>query len=100
MTVMLVSLGARKWGASRGTVILMGVALNALLGAVSDTVTTFSPEVSMMSNDFKIGDFSSVTYAKLIPDTVIVLISVLILLTFSNELDVLTLVTKTPKGLE
>ena len=66
---------------------------------VSDTVTTFSPEVSMMSNDFKIGDFSSVTYAKLIPATVIVLISVLILLTFSNELDVLTLGDENAKGL-
>lgn len=99
LTVMLVSLGARKWGVSRGTVILMGVALNALLGAISDTVTTFNPETSIQSLDFKIGDFSSVTYAKLIPATVIVLISVLILLTFSNELDVLTLGDENAKGL-
>ena len=99
LTVMLVSLGARKWGASRGTVILMGVALNALLGAISDTVTTFNPEISIQSLDFKIGDFSSVTYAKLIPATVIVLISVLILLTFSNELDVLTRGDENAKGL-
>ena len=99
VTVMLVSLGARRWGASRGTVILMGVALNALLGAISDTVTTFDPEVGMMSNDFRIGDFSSVTYAKLIPAAVIVLIAVLILLTFSNELDVLTLGDESAKGL-
>ena len=99
LTVMLVSLGAKKWGASRGTVILMGVALNALLGAISDTVTTFNPEISMMSNDFRIGDFSSVTYAKLIPATVIVLTSVLILLTLSNELDVLTLGDENAKGL-
>lgn len=99
LTVMLVSLGARKWGASRGTVILMGVALNALLGAISDTVTTFNPEISIQSLNFKIGDFSSVTYAKLIPATVIVLISVLILLTFSNELDVLTLGDENAKGL-
>ena len=99
LTVMLVSLGAKKCGASRGTVILMGVALNALLGAISDTVTTFNPEVSMMSNDFKIGDFSSVTYARLIPAVVVVLISVLILLTFSNELDVLTLGDENARGL-
>ena len=99
LTVILVSLEARKWGASRGTVILMGVALNALLGAISDTVTTFNPEISIQSLNFKIGDFSSVTYAKLIPATVIVLISVLILLTFSNELDVLTLGDENAKGL-
>ena len=99
LSVMLVSLGAKKWGASRGTVILMGVALNALLGAISDTVITFDPEIGMMSNDFKIGDFSSVTYAKLIPASVVVLISVLILLTLSNELDVLTLGDENAKGL-
>ena len=99
LTVMLVSLGARKWGASRGTVILMGVALNALLGAISDTVTTLDPEIAMMSNDFKIGDFSSVTYAKLIPAAITALISVLILLTLSNELDVLTLGDENAKGL-
>ena len=98
-TAMLVSLGTGKWGASRGTVILMGVALNALLGAISDTVITFNPEVSMMSNDFKIGDFSSVTYAKLIPAAIIVLVSILILFTLSNELDVLTLGDENAKGL-
>ena len=50
--VMIVSIGAKKWGASRGTVILLGVALNAFLGAISDTVKTFIPEVSIISNDF------------------------------------------------
>ena len=99
LTVMLVSLGARKWGASRGTVILMGVALNALLGAISDTVTTFKPEIGIQSLDFKIGDFSSVTYTKLIPAAAIVFVSVLILLTLSNELDVLTLGDENAKGL-
>lgn len=99
LSVMLVSIAAKKWGASRGTVILMGVALNALLGAISDTVITFDPEIGMMSNDFKIGDFSSATYAKLIPASVVVLISVLILLTLSNELDVLTLGDENAKGL-
>ena len=98
-TVMLVSIGAKKWGASRGTVILMGVALNALLGAISDTITTFNPEISMMSNDFKIGDFSAVTYAKVIPSAMLVVVSVLVLITLSNELDVLTLGDENAKGL-
>ena len=98
-TVMLVSIGAKKWGASRGTVILMGVALNALLGAISDTITTFNPEISMMSNDFKIGDFSAVTYAKVIPSAMLIVVSVLVLITLSNELDVLTLGDKNAKGL-
>lgn len=99
LTVMLVSIGAKKWGASRGTVILLGVALNALLGAVSDTVTTFVPEVSVMSNDFKIGDFSSVTYLRVIPAAILIFASVIILQTFSNELDVLTLGDEGARGL-
>ena len=97
--VLLVSVGAKKWGASRGTVILMGVALNALFGAISDTVTTFSPEISIMRNDFKIGDFSAVTYARVLPAAVLILIAVLVLCTLSNDLDVLTLGDESAKGL-
>ena len=91
ITVMIVSLGAKKWGASRGTVILLGVALNAFLGAISDTVTTFVPEISVQSFDFKIGDFSSATYAKVFPGAIVIIVSVLVLQTLTNELDVLTL---------
>ena len=98
-TVMLVSIGAKKWGASRGTVILFGVALNALLGAISDTVTTFAPEISVQSLDFKVGDFSSVTYARVIPAAIVIVVAILILQTLSNELDILTLGDENAKGL-
>ncbi|MBE6596388.1 MAG: iron ABC transporter permease [Ruminococcaceae bacterium] len=97
--VLLVSLGARKWGASTGTVILMGVALNSLLGAMSDTVVSFIPDVAIMSSDFKIGDFSAVTYSKLIPAAFIVLISLLLLFSMTNELEVLSLGDESAKGL-
>lgn len=97
--VMLVSFGAKHWGASRGTVILIGVAMNSLLGAISDTIITFIPEVSVMSNDFKIGEFSSITYPKLIPATVTILIVIVILSTLHNELDVLTLGEENAQGL-
>jgi len=91
LSVMLISTCAKQWGASRGTVILMGVALNAFLGAVSDFVTTLLPEVSVMRSYFKIGDFSSATYSKTIPAGVIIVISVFFLISLSNELDVITL---------
>lgn len=97
--VMLVSLSSRKWGASRGTVILIGVAMNSLLGAVSDTIITFIPNVGVMSNDFKIGEFSAVTYQKLIPAALMILITVGVLLTLTNELDVLTLGEDNARGL-
>lgn len=89
--VMTVNLGAKRWGASRGTVILMGVTMNSLLGAVSDGVTILMPEVSILRNDFRIGDFSAVTYPKLIPAAAVILIALAALLTLSNELDLLTL---------
>lgn len=97
--VMAVSFGARKWGASRGTVILMGVAMNSLLGAFSDALKNLVPEVSILSNDFRIGDFSGVTDSKLIPASVVILISFALLLTLSNELDVLTLGDENAKSL-
>lgn len=97
--VMAVSLGAKKWGASRGTVILIGVAVNSLLGAISDAVVTLVPEVSILRSDFRIGDFSAVTYPKLIPAAAVILISILLLQSLANELDVLTLGDDSAKGL-
>lgn len=97
--VMPISLGAKRWGASKGTVILMGVALNSLLGALSDTVTTISPDVGIMTAHFKVGDFSAVTYARLIPATAVILVALAVLLTLSNQLDVLTLGDDTARGL-
>lgn len=99
ITVLLVSLGAKRWSASTGTLILMGVALNSLLGAISDTVTTFFPEVSILNNDFKIGDFSAVTYAKLVPALILIAFSVVILSTLATQLDVLTLGEESARGL-
>jgi len=97
--VMLVNLGAQKWGASRGTVILMGVAMNSLLGAVSDTLVTLVPDAGILRNDFKIGEFTAVTYSRLIPAAILICAAVIILYTLSNELDVLSLGEETASGL-
>ena len=99
LAVLPVTFGAKKWGSSRGTVILMGVALNSLFGAISDTVITFSPEVSISNSHFRIGDFSTVTYAKLIPAASIIVVSIAVLLTLSNELSILTLGEEGARGL-
>ena len=91
MAVMAVTLLARRIGASRGTLILLGVAVNSFLNAISDTVVTFVPDVGVMSNDFKVGEFSAVTYTKLLPSSALIIVSLIILFTLTNELDVLTL---------
>ena len=97
--VTVVSLGARKWGASRGTVILLGVAMNSLLGAISDAMITFFPEVGTMSRDFKVGQFMAVTGQKLLPAAVLILLALTVLMTLTNELDVLTLGEDNARGL-
>lgn len=97
--VAAVSLGAKKWGASRGTVILMGVAMNSLLEAASDVVTIFAPEVGVMRSGFRIGDFSSATYVRLVPAAVVIAAALLLLCTLANELDVLTLGEEGARGL-
>lgn len=98
-SVMLVSICSKKMGASRGTVILLGVALNSLLNAVSDTVITFNSEVGFMSNNFKIGEFTAVTYPKLLPASVVIIAAIVMLFTLTNELDIITLGDDNAKGL-
>ena len=73
--------------------------MNSLLGAVSDTIVTFVPDVGVMSNDFKIGEFSAVTYQKLIPSVILIAVTLLLLLTLHHELDVLTLGEENAGGL-
>ncbi len=94
-----VSLGAKKWGSSRSTVILMGVAMNALLGAISDTLITFDRELAIFGSDFKVGDMSAVTYEKLLPAAFITVIALAVLMTLSSELDVLSLGEESARGL-
>lgn len=97
--VIPVSLGARAWGAAGGTVILLGVAVNSLLGALTDTIITLSPDVGIMTNHFKAGDLSGVTETVLAPATVIILAALAVLLTLSNSLEVLTLGDDTARSL-
>ena len=99
LTVLAVSAAAKHWGASDGVVILVGAALNSLLGAVSDTVVSVKPDVSIMNHDFRAGDFSAVTMARLAPAAVVIVSAVVLLLFLTNELDVLTLGEDTARGL-
>ncbi|MBE6601057.1 MAG: iron ABC transporter permease [Ruminococcaceae bacterium] len=99
LAALLVSLTSKRFGASKGTVILLGVAMNSLLGAFSDTVIAFQPTVAMLGSDFKIGDFSAVTLQKLTPSVILITVVILVLLTLSNDLDLLTLGEDSAKGL-
>ncbi len=97
--VLLITMAARKIGASRTTVILGGVAVNSCLNAASEAIRTLVPEAGVMSADFRVGGFSSVATSRLIPAAICIVISILILMTLCNELDVLSLGEESAQGL-
>lgn len=90
---------ARKTGASRTTVILAGVAMNSILGALRDAVTTLVPEAAALSGEFRVGGFSSVSLARLLPAGIMIMAALLVVLTLCNELDVLALGEETAASL-
>lgn len=89
---------ARRISASRSTVILSGVAVNAFVNALSESVVKLVPEISMVSADFRVGGFGSVSYPRLVVPGVLIVVSVGAVLTLRNELDVLALGEETARS--
>lgn len=98
-TVLVVALTAQKIGASRTTVILGGVAMNSCLNAASEAISILVPEAGMQAADFRVGGFSAIAYGRLLPAAVLIVISLLLLFTLTNELDVISLGEDTAQGL-
>ena len=97
--VFLVLLAAEKAGASRTTVILGGVAVNSILNALSEAITTLVPDVAMLSREFRVGSFAAVAHTRLLPAAAAILVSLTVLLTLCGELDVLALGDDTARSL-
>lgn len=97
--VLVIVFVAEKAGASRTTVILGGVAVNAFLNALSEAITTLLPEAGMLTGDFRVGGFGSVSHVRLIPAGVLILLALLAVLLLRNELDVLALGEETAQSL-
>ena len=72
--VMVVTITAQKMKASRTTVVMGGIAVNSFFGAVSESITTLIPEAGVMSADFRVGGFSSVSYLHLIPAAILIVL--------------------------
>ena len=98
ITVLVIFLFSRRANASKTTVILGGVAMNSILNALCESVTVLDTDTAMLSMDFRVGGFSSVSYSRLAPAVVLILIALGVLLTFCNELDVVTLGDETAQG--
>ena len=98
-SVLLVVFVARKTGASRTTVILGGVAVNSFLNALSEALTTLVPDAGVLTGDFRVGGFSSVVPARLLPAGVLICCALVLVMTFHNDLDVLALGEETARSL-
>lgn len=99
LSVLLIVFTAEKAGASRTTVILSGVAVNAFLNALSEAVSTLIPEVGMLTGDFRVGGFGSVSSLRLLPAGVLICLALLSVFSLHNELDVLSLGEETARSL-
>jgi len=99
MGVMIVMVLSQSTVAARITVVLAGVAISNFFSAGIDAVVTLVPDALSGVTDFRIGGFSGVTMTKLAPTSVIILISLLILVTLSQQLDILALGTDTARSL-
>ena len=99
IAVRLVSMAAKMVGASRTTVILAGVAVNAFLGAVSDGVANLVPDAATLSSDFRVGGFGAVVPARLIPAGILILLGLAAVFALCNELELLSLGEDTARTL-
>ncbi len=97
--VTVITLAAYRTRASRSTVILGGVAVNAVLNAFSESVAVLFPDAAVLSAEFRVGGFSGVSHVRLIPAAVLILGALTVLLTLTNELDLMTLGDETAQGL-
>lgn len=97
--VCLVTFAAEKTGASRTTVILGGVAVNSFLNALAEALRNLVPETATLSADFRVGGFDAVSYTRLLPAGVLILLAGAAVLTLCSELDVLALGEDTAQGL-
>lgn len=82
---------SQSTGASRMTVVLAGVAISNLFSAGIDAVVTIVPDALNGVTDFRIGGFSGVTMAQLKPAAAMILVSLVLVFSLSQQLDILAL---------
>ena len=97
--VLLVTTLSQRTGASRMTVILAGVAISTLFSAGIDAVVTLAPDAVNGITDFRIGGFTGVTMVQLAPAAVLILVSLGIALSYSQQMDILALGSDTAQSL-
>ena len=97
--VLLVLFIAEKSGAAKITLVLAGVAVSSVFSALIDAVITFFPDSLNGYSDFRIGGLANLSTAEVTPAFFIVAVSIIILLSLHNEMDVLSLGMDTSRSL-
>ena len=99
LACLLIFLIAQRTSASKLTVTLVGIAVSSVLNAAINTVKVFFPDSVYDTDLFMIGGFSGVTYQKVIPAGIMILIGLVIAVLLSKDIDILTLGESTAKSL-
>ncbi len=97
--VLLVLALSEMTGASRMTTVLSGVAVSNLFSAAIDAVVTLVPDALSGYSDFRIGGFASVTMTRLAPAAALILVSLALVMTLAQQMDILALGTQTAQSL-
>ena len=82
---------ARFTGASRSTIVLAGVAVNAILGACMDAIVTLIPDAVVNRSAFSIGGFANVSMGNLRFAAPLCALGLLLALLFRRELELMAL---------
>lgn len=89
--VFIVLAVTRRLGSSRITVILTGVAVSGMFGAVVDTVVTLDPDSLVGYSDFRIGGLQNLSMQRVVPGAIIIGLALVLVLLLAPNLDILAL---------
>lgn len=90
---------AARTGADRLTVTLVGIAVGAVLNAGINTVKTLFPDSVYDADSFLIGGLSGVTFSRILPAGILILIALLVAFLLSRDADILSMGDDTAKTL-
>ena len=89
--VFLVLFLSERAGAARITLVLAGVAISGIFSAGIDAVVTFIPDALNGYSDFRIGGMANLSMSRIAPAFWVIVIVLPLLLSLSNDLDILRL---------
>lgn len=91
MTTIIVLFLAERVGKGKSSVILAGVAVNAVFNAAISFVSLLDTDVLSSYNSFSIGGFAACEYSQLLIPTAVIFVSLALLLIFHRPINLLSL---------